>query len=130
MIAEGLGSSSSSVCDTQFVAATGGAALYCLFTGISNAFSPGCFSPSPDGTLVAIGGPSSDGNGGTNIYKNGTLVTAVPGGAFEWLDNERLLVSEGPTSENLQVLEPDIFKIYDSLGNLLGNAATTIPIWM
>jgi hypothetical protein len=47
---------------------------------------------SPDGTLVAVyvGGRSAT---STNIYRNGTLVTTIPGVAVGWLDNSRLLVN-------------------------------------
>lgn len=51
---------------------------------------------SPDGTLVAV---SSDNlvdinaQTGTNIYKNGVLVTAVSGWATGWLDNTRLMTN-------------------------------------
>jgi hypothetical protein len=50
---------------------------------------------SPDGTLIAV---SDKGlrqlNTGTNIYKNGTLTTAVPGWAVGWVDDNRLIVSK------------------------------------
>jgi hypothetical protein len=54
---------------------------------------------SPDGTLIAASSAqdSTDGgrNGtaGTNIYRNGTLVTAVPGWPVGWVDNNRILVN-------------------------------------
>jgi hypothetical protein len=50
---------------------------------------------SPDGTLIgesAIGAPSP--NSATNIIKNGTLVTAVPGVGVGWIDNDRILVTQ------------------------------------
>jgi hypothetical protein len=52
----------------------------------------GSLQISPDGTLIAAAsGPLSD-TVGTNIYKNGALVTAVPGWPLAWLDDSRLLV--------------------------------------
>jgi hypothetical protein len=118
VIAEGVASSGTNSCDTQFVPSTGGPAIYCLDTGgVRN------FPLSPDGTLVAIdlaSGPTA----ATNIYKNGTLVTAVPGSGDFWLDNNRLLVA-APTSAYLQYPPPQPYTLYDSLGNFLGNAATT-----
>jgi len=44
---------------------------------------------SPDGTLIAI-----TQNQTTNIYLNGTLVTAVSGSAVGWLDNTHLLIEK------------------------------------
>jgi hypothetical protein len=50
---------------------------------------------SPDGTLVAAYAPSSPNPpSATNIFKNGTLVTAVPGVAVGWIDNNRILVNQ------------------------------------
>ena len=45
---------------------------------------------SPDGTLLAA---STSLYGSTNIFKNGTFVSAVPGFVIGWLDNDRLLVN-------------------------------------
>lgn len=49
---------------------------------------------SPDGTLAAL--PTGVANGtvpSTNIYKNGTLVSAVNGEAEGWIDNNNLLAA-------------------------------------
>ncbi len=46
---------------------------------------------SPDGTEVAVSN-GRDITSGTNMYKNGALVTTVTGWALAWLDNSRLLV--------------------------------------
>jgi len=46
---------------------------------------------SPDDTLIAYSQVSS--NPGTNIVRNGTLVTAVSGLLVGWLDNNRLVVN-------------------------------------
>jgi hypothetical protein len=117
VIAEGVAPSGTNSCDTQFVPATGGPALYCLSIG------SGGFALSPDGTLVAIDLGSGT-TAATNIYKNGILVTAVPGSGVFWLDNNRLLVA-APTPVYFQFPPPQPYTIYDSLGNFLGNAATT-----
>jgi hypothetical protein len=48
---------------------------------------------SPDGTIIAVSsGPPAVGTT-TNIYKNGMLVTTVPGWVVGWLDNNRFLVN-------------------------------------
>jgi hypothetical protein len=53
---------------------------------------------SPDGTLIAAYNAAQSSTSVTNIFKNGTLVTAVPGAAVGWIDNNRLLVNQyGPT---------------------------------
>jgi hypothetical protein len=49
---------------------------------------------SPDGTLVAVYNVAEDPSSATSIFKNGTLVTAVPGSAVGWIDNDRLLVNQ------------------------------------
>ena len=48
---------------------------------------------SPDGTLVAVSNGSPSTTSATKIYKNGQLVTAVPGWVVGWIDNERVLVN-------------------------------------
>jgi hypothetical protein len=110
-------------CYLEVVPITGGGPIFCDDAGDTLGITL-----SPDGTLAAVNLTGADAPAATNIYKNGTLVTAVPGTPFVWLDNDRLLMDEGPTIENLQS-EPDIFKIYDSSGNLLGNAATTFNLF-
>ena len=56
----------------------------------------------------------------TNIYQNGTLVTAVPGSVAGWLDNTRLLVNEY-IDAGMAGTEDAGTTIYDSLGNKLGS---------
>jgi hypothetical protein len=57
---------------------------------------------SPDGTLIAMTSGGDASSITTNIYRNGALVTAVPGEAQAWIDNGQLLVAtvldgeEGP----------------------------------
>ena len=49
---------------------------------------------SPDGTLVAEYNVARSNSSVTSIFKNGTLVTAVPGAAVGWIDNNRILVNQ------------------------------------
>ena len=49
---------------------------------------------SPDGTLVAEYNYAGYSSSVTSIFKNGTLVTAVPGAAVGWIDNNRILVNQ------------------------------------
>jgi hypothetical protein len=82
---------------------------------------------SPDGTLIAT---SDKGlrqlNTGTNIYKNGTLTTAVPGWAVGWIDNNRLIVnkyvSDGSAKSNPVWNGVDIV---DAGGHLVASPAIT-----
>jgi hypothetical protein len=92
-------------------------------TGISGSpviwSSDGGFYPivlSPDGTLIAVSSGNEAASIFTNIYRNGTLVTAVPGGAQAWIDNGRLLVGayanapdgSGPyLTGNMTIYSPD-----------------------
>ena len=101
---------------------------------------------SPDGTLIAI-----TQNATTNIYLNGTLVTAVPGSAVGWLDNTHLLIELGtgssysssvivnqtgvtvntPTPHDfedpVQILGLD--SIYDVSKNTIFSVSTGTPTW-
>jgi hypothetical protein len=58
---------------------------------------------SPDGTLIAAYTGTSGPQSATNIFKNGTLVTAIPGIAVGWIDNNRLLVNQYITNGYLGV---------------------------
>jgi hypothetical protein len=55
------------------------------------ASNPALFSPDESLNEVSNSGPAP--NAATNIYKNGVLVTAVPGVGIGWLDNDRILVN-------------------------------------
>jgi hypothetical protein len=48
---------------------------------------------SPDGTSIAIADQGPSASAATKIYKNGVLVTALPGWAVGWVDDNRLLVN-------------------------------------
>lgn len=98
----------------QVTSSSGGAVLWS--DTVSRDSNRNTISPiriSPDGTLIAV----SSGRipYGTNIYKNSVLVTAVPGWAAGWIDNNRLLVNDYIDSY------PSFSgsAIYDSVGNQL-----------
>jgi hypothetical protein len=84
---------------------------------------------SPDGMLIAVGNvlpPSAGSNLTTNIFKNGVLVSAVPGYGEGWIDNGRLLVANYVQNGK----EPTIFAgstISDSTGATLTNLPPTLP---
>ena len=108
--------SSTSGCDAEAIAVTGGTPIWCATTS-----TPDTVQLSPNGTLVAAstGGPYSP---TTTIYTNGAVTTAVDGLVAGWLDNARLLTIQF-TEEN-QVLTP-IYAgadIFNSSGSNLGAA--------
>ena len=72
------------------------------------------------GTLVAAN-PGVVLGSSTNIYKNGTLVTAVPGSGAGWIDNNRLLVNMYVQGCNICTEpEPAGTAIFDASGNKVG----------
>ncbi len=95
---------------TEFVPATGGAPLYCVETG-----GLGMFAVSPDGItpwllsmkLALV--PSLP-----TFIRTERWSPRVPGWAFTWLDNDRLLTYQSLVK----------FQIYDSSGNFISDAAT------
>jgi hypothetical protein len=74
---------------TREVTATTGGAVFWSDTTNQNTVQP--IRLSPDGTLIAVSS-SPIGTVTTDIYRNGALVTAIPGWAVCWLDNTHLLV--------------------------------------
>jgi hypothetical protein len=100
----------------QVSAATGGPLVWSETTAASVDFQP--IRLSPDGTLIAVSGGGHDSPTGTNIYRSGTLVAAVPGWAVTWIDNARLLVNvySGPYAYTGAV-------IYNPSGLKIGPAA-------
>jgi len=132
-------------CTSQAFPAAGGSSIWC---GLDSSF----LTPqlSPDGTLIAsqIQSGTTD---STDIYKNGTLVTSVPGWAIGWLDNGRLLaitydsknnytgsVIYGPTGTVLASSPiPDIYSfdvatsnsIYSPALNQILSLTTGAPTW-
>jgi hypothetical protein len=107
-------SSGASTCPSEAAVepVSGGAPLYCLMA--TPLFSP-------DGTLGAIpSGPSPGNLGSTNMYKNGTLVTAVPGVGVGWIDNNRLLVDNYTVELEGTIIVNNGTTIYDAAGNQVG----------
>lgn len=102
-------------CPVQVIAIAGGTPIVC---DTSNTDSIAQLSP--DGTLVAISTPPSV-SGSTKIYKNGTLVTAVPGQVVGWLDNTRLLLDNYASDGT-----PTGMTIYDSSGNKVGTSPVVL----
>ncbi|WP_165420076.1 beta strand repeat-containing protein [Edaphobacter modestus] len=76
---------------------------------------------SPDGTLIAVSSGSGSSTSGTNILKNGLLVTAVPGWVVGWIDDNRVLVNNYAAYTNAYSNSA----IYDATGTKL--ATTTLP---
>jgi hypothetical protein len=89
--------SPSTECLLQVLAVAGGSPIVC-----ENSTSDVNVQLSPSGALAATSpGPYVDVS--TNIYNNSTLVTAVPGYAVGWLDNNNLLLNTfTEPGENLQ----------------------------
>jgi len=74
---------------------------------------------SPDGTLIAIStNPLSAGNPGTNILRNGSLVTALSGFPVGWIDNGHLLVDTYSIPEGVPVYTG--CGVYDGSGRSAG----------
>ncbi|MEO8902310.1 MAG: hypothetical protein ABI488_10425 [Polyangiaceae bacterium] len=75
---------------------------------------------SPDGTLFAV--PDGDYTSfvATRIYKNGVLVTAVPGAPIQWLDDSRLLARA--FTRAVAEYQYTTAMIYDSTGELISPA--------
>lgn len=81
--------SSTSGCDAEAIAITGGTPIWCATTG-----TPNTVQISPNGTLVAASTAPARGGTTTTIYTNGALTTAVNGWVVGWLDNTRLLAEQ------------------------------------
>jgi hypothetical protein len=103
-------------------ATTGGTPIW------SDTFNPGSqpatsaigsLQISPDGTLIAAASGPQSNTVGTNIYKNGVLVTAVPGWPLAWLDNSQLLVKSYAPFTNSYASST----VYDSSGAKLATPA-------
>jgi hypothetical protein len=77
---------------------------------------------SPDGTQVAVSNAKSA-TSVTNLYSNGTLVTAVPGWVVGWLDNSRVLVNSYTQTNNAPMYNGST--IYSSSGAQL--SAPSLP---
>jgi Putative Ig domain len=106
-------------CTAEAVELTGGATVWCgtgTYTSVQL---------SPDGTLIAAssGGPRElpQTAANTNLYNNGTLVSAFPALAAGWLDNGRLLGDTYSSQLTIVGYPFHTSVIYDSTGNVLGN---------
>ena len=111
---------------------------------------PPPISLSPDGTLVAVYNAPRSSTSVTSIYKNGTLVTAVPGAVVGWIDNARLLVNQYgangclgctiyssagaalatpslPELQSIQTVNSD--SVYDPVSNEIHSRTTSQPTW-
>jgi hypothetical protein len=109
--------SSTSGCDAEAIAVTGGAPIWCATTG-----APNTVQISPNGSLVAASTAPARGGTTTSIYTNGTLTTTVNGWVVGWLDNTRLLADQFGQQNmipNPVYLGADIF---NSSGTNLGAA--------
>ncbi|WP_263415780.1 Ig domain-containing protein [Terriglobus albidus] len=82
--------------DRKVTSITGGSAIW-SDSGSTIASPASYVDPvllSPDGTLIAVYTGTSGPQSATSIFKNGTLITAVPGVAVGWIDNNRILVNQ------------------------------------
>jgi hypothetical protein len=107
----------STECLIQVIAVAGGSPIVC-----DNSTTDANVQLSPDGTLTAISGAPSV-TVSSNIYKNGTLATAVPGYALGWLDNNRLLLNN--YTEPMCCLQSTGLTIYDATGSEVGTSPVT-----
>jgi hypothetical protein len=119
-IGQVLQTSSTQSLTRQVAARTGGPTIWSDSLSLEILFGRRIPDPSlairlsPDGTLIAVSNRPPDPKSGTNIIKNGTLITAVPGVAVGWIDDNRLLVN------NYVAMGSDIeysgCTIYNSMG--------------
>jgi hypothetical protein len=114
-------------CSRQVTASTGGSVLWS--DTIQAPASPTVLcSPapsvrlSPDGTEVAVSNNKST-TSATNIYDNGTLVTAVTGWVVGWLNDSDILVNDYTPIINGITFSGSV--IYDSAGTKI--AAPPLP---
>jgi hypothetical protein len=100
----------------QVNATTGGPVIWSDTTN-ANTVQP--IRLSQDGALIAVSS-SPIGTVTTNIIRNGTLVTAIPGWAVSWLDNTHLLVQNsggttgygpGPAYTGSVIVDPTGLKL-------------------
>jgi hypothetical protein len=88
----------------------------------SSTGDPAPMQLSPDGTLIAAGTGSRSSSVATNIYRNGTLITALVGWPVAWLDNQRLLASKYSGSVNSPTYTGAV--VYDTTGAILATLAS------
>jgi hypothetical protein len=106
-------------CSVEVIATAGGAPILCASSGLLAGLSP-------DGALVAVSSLAPCGTTtqplssiATNIYNNGSLVTAAAGSAAGWLDNNRFVVNtyayQGPGG--MAGILPNGAVIFNASGN-------------
>jgi hypothetical protein len=92
-----------------------------VFVGTTD---PGPIRLSPDGTLVAVSELKTPSfNSTTKIYKNGVLVTAVPGWVVGWVDDNQVLVNQYISNHLNSVY--DHATLYNAMGTQLSQL--TLP---
>ena len=108
-------------CYNEVLQVAGGTPIWC---DSSNTFTRVVLSP--DGTLIAAtinsAYPTIGQDTTTSIFKNGTLVTSVPGLAAGWIDNGRLLVDTLKSDAYALNIDFGPSVLYSPLGVSLGNA--------
>jgi hypothetical protein len=75
---------------------------------------------SPDGTLIAVSNGQPSAASATNVFKNGVLVTAAPGWAVGWIDNNRILTNNYAATRGGGYINATI---YDATGTKLATVA-------
>jgi hypothetical protein len=118
-LAEVFGLTPTTGCVAQVIAVNGGGTVLCDNSGNN------IVQLSPDGTLAATSPAATPTSPSvtSEIYQNGTLLTAVPGQAVGWLDNSQLLLNNY-TSHDLGLI-PTGTTIYNSAGTMVGT--TPLP---
>jgi hypothetical protein len=109
-------------CLSQAFAIASATTLWCSSSAVGLALL------SPDGTLLAVPVPGSTSSPPptTNIYQNGTLVTALAATALAWLDNNTVLaniIAFEPSMANPNGFVYTGAAIYDSTGHLQSSPA-------
>jgi Putative Ig domain len=117
---------STAVLIRQVTAITGGTVIWSDTQNFEDSSESAPILLSPDGTLVGAYAPGSGSpQSVTNIFKNGTLVSAVPGLAVGWIDNDRILVNQYvlATVGTHQIIQYGGSAIYSSAGVQLATLA-------
>lgn len=120
-VASNIFAQPTTACLTQVIPIASGIPILCDNTLAGLVAATVDIALSPDGTLAATSGVAST-TVTTNIYKNGTLATTVPGQVVGWLDNTQLVVGNY-INGSAGYPVPGSTAIYDSLGNKVSNPA-------
>jgi hypothetical protein len=117
---------SSATCSRTLTAVTGAPLLWSdTFTSIFDCRTGDPVLISPDGTQVAVSSETMYPTSATKIYRNGMLVTAVPGWAVAWLDDSRILVHKYSFLHAIWVYSGST--IYGSTGIKLSSLSLPLP---